>query len=156
MSKPRAIIIGEAPNTKRNGNVPFEGSSGRRLVNTIGECWRMHLDSVNLLPAQHPNENGIGFEFDSAAGHAAAKTLVASVLKPANYALVLLAGKRVASAFGYDEEFWMPQELCVDVKKKRFARLVIVPHPSGTNRWWNDPGNRDFAAKWFRTALAIG
>lgn len=50
--------------------------------------------------------------------------------------VVVLLGKRTAAAFGLKQTgyFWPPQ--IVDR-----AWVYVVPHPSGMNRWFNDPAN---------------
>jgi hypothetical protein len=49
---------------------------------------------------------------------------------------VLVAGKRVAAAFGMRAEYleWVDHEAGFEA--------VVIPHPSGVNRWWNEPKNR--------------
>lgn len=59
--------------------------------------------------------------------------------------LVVLAGKNVARAFGVRAEYheWLVSPGC---------RAVVVPHPSGVNRWWNSADNRE-ASRVFWTDL---
>lgn len=53
-------------------------------------------------------------------------------------------GVCVASSF-YDETII---RLCV--VNRRFMRYFVLPHPSGLNRWWNDPNRLRMAADAFR------
>lgn len=59
--------------------------------------------------------------------------------------LVLLAGWRVARAFGI--QHGTKEYFVVDHECDRMGGLptVVVPHPSGINRWWNDAGNQTIA-----------
>lgn len=56
---------------------------------------------------------------------------------------VLLAGRRVARAFR------LPEGGAYFREATRVAGIptYLVPHPSGVNRWWNAPGNREVAAE---------
>lgn len=56
---------------------------------------------------------------------------------------MLLAGKRVASAFGLDEEY-LADPVAFPIGGRPVA-VHVVPHPSGVNRWWNEPANRERA-----------
>lgn len=47
---------------------------------------------------------------------------------------VLLLGRRVQRAFGLA----LPSPMTV-ISRSSGAKIVSVPHPSGLNRWWNDP-----------------
>jgi hypothetical protein len=55
--------------------------------------------------------------------------------------VVLLCGHRVASAFMIHRAKYF----VTDLECRRVAGLptVVVPHPSGLNRWWNEPQNRE-------------
>ena len=35
------------------------------------------------------------------------------------------------------------------------VHAAVVPHPSGTNRWWNSPENRILAAAWLTSLFAL-
>lgn len=66
-----------------------------------------------------------GFEFDGSDVAAARR--------------VVLVGRRVASAFGLERRpfyEWLPLNEIADLP------AVIVPHPSGVSRVWNDPATR--------------
>jgi hypothetical protein len=56
---------------------------------------------------------------------------------------ILLLGRRVQRAFGLEEA----RELSIVVRSGGVGpTIVVVPHPSGLNRWWNDPDHVDDAA----------
>jgi hypothetical protein len=52
--------------------------------------------------------------------------------------IVLLLGRRVQRAFGF--EVLKPLDRYWDSEWS--PRFMMVPHPSGRNRWYNDPVNR--------------
>jgi hypothetical protein len=60
---------------------------------------------------------------------------------------VILLGKGVAGAFGARADFFEWFEL-------RGRRAVVIPHPSGVSRWWNEPANRRRASRFIRSVLA--
>lgn len=49
---------------------------------------------------------------------------------------VLLAGKRVATAFGIKSDYLRWED------HPEGFRVAVIPHPSGVNHWWNEPANR--------------
>ncbi len=59
---------------------------------------------------------------------------------------VILLGKTVARAFGYDKPLFEYFEAYPNAVSPDW---VIVPHPSGLNRWWNKQENRDRAELFF-------
>ena len=58
----------------------------------------------------------------------------ALVTADAPWSAILLLGRRVSEAVGYDEPFFT-SSLWFDGA----LRLLSIPHPSGRNRQWNDP-----------------
>lgn len=62
--------------------------------------------------------------------------------------IVMLAGRRVAAAFGVRElHFFSPQF-------RRGRIFYVVPHPSGLSRWWNSERNCARARSWFSSVLS--
>lgn len=57
---------------------------------------------------------------------------------------ILIAGRRVARAFGvYDVEYFVSTTFKDLVRPTGHPwRAIVVPHPSGVNRWWNDERNQ--------------
>lgn len=69
-----------------------------------------------------------------------------------NFARVVLVGKRVAQAFDLPgATFW--EWTTHPYRTRELPRVAVVPHPSKSNRMWNDPKNRE-AAGAFWSALA--
>lgn len=66
---------------------------------------------------------------------------------------VVFAGRKVAEAFGVGDWplfEWRPYRLWV--AEAHPFEAAVVPHPSGRNRFWNDPANRE-QARVFLSAL---
>lgn len=81
---------------------------------------------VNLLPA-FPGKNGKGDAFPVGTAR-----LVAERMRLRG--LVLLAGRNVGEAFGLAADYF-------EWRRRGATRYVVIPHPSGVSRWWNDPRN---------------
>ena len=132
MSKP--LIIGEQPSKNGNPEQPLEGRIGHRMAEWMGITYEQYLDffvRVNLLP-QRIEYSGKGTDFNVKLARRSAKQ-IEETFTPGR--IVVICGKRAASAFGivktdYFEWFAL-----------NHAKAVIVPHPSGVNRWFNDPSN---------------
>jgi hypothetical protein len=124
-------MIGEAPG---RGGDPSRACTGRfmdALVNAAGITrWRYlrAFERTNLLPSW-PGKAGKGDAFPMAE----AKRLAAET--PTAGRTILLCGRRVATAFGVSAPF-------LACERRGGATFWVLPHPSGLNRWWNDPENK--------------
>lgn len=58
---------------------------------------------------------------------------------------IILAGRNVAKAFGRGNQEFL----------KWYGNFVVIPHPSGRNRWWNDAGNWVQSARFFRSLVDV-
>jgi hypothetical protein len=52
----------------------------------------------------------------------------------------ILLGRRVAEAHGVQFDCFEPYEIALG-RSDRPAIVLVLPHPSGLNRMWNDPDN---------------
>lgn len=134
----RPLLVGEADPPC---GVPMMGRSGRFLAGLVGmelgEFLRA-FECVNLLPRDGPRA-GKGRRFGPAELAEASRRARSLRLRGR---VVVLAGKRVAAAFGLPDPPWL-----TDVWLGRGEwSCVVVPHPSGIVLWWNDRGNRGAAA----------
>lgn len=136
-----ATIVGEAPSeTSRDVTVPFSGRSGDRLRALLDDdLARFRL--LNLFA--RPQER-----WHRPAARASAYASVTFLEGEP----VLLMGRRVATAFGFgsarllewQDGMWVGSELWVA------SQFVVFPHPSGLNRWWNEPDNVERARRFLR------
>lgn len=133
----RPLIVGQSPSRSGEGLPPFcadRRGSGRRLADLAGipperleEAFRL----ANLLD-HYPGES---FPMSEARAIADAMELEG---------VVLLVGRLVARAFGEGGRPWF------EWFDLRGVRATVVPHPSGLNRWWNDPVNVERAGEFMR------
>jgi uracil-DNA glycosylase len=156
--EPFGIIVGEAPGPGQPDGSVFTGPSGDRLTRLLGRPWRRCLVGYNLLGNRQRLGPG-GSEFPAREAAAAARVLADASPWFGGGRAVLLAGKRVAAAFGLREpEYFRVERIRIDRWTsgggadmwERSVVAVVVPHPSGRCRWWNDPRNRRRASRWFR------
>lgn len=55
---------------------------------------------------------------------------------------LLLLGVKVCNAFGIERPEWLEW-----YRSALWGPMIAVPHPSGLNRWYNDPDNRTAATE---------
>lgn len=149
-------IVGERP--PRSGVAPFEGGTGARLGRLFEipiEVLRRRAWLLNLAP--YPGA------WDPDLVNRRAMQLAASP----QVTTMLLCGRRVAEVFGCEEwlgRYVLPRALPVvesarePTDEERCARqlppvvarlevapplvMYAIPHPSGRNRWYNEPEHR--------------
>lgn len=161
--KPWYALVGEAPSSSTDGEPPFSGRSGRRLAELIGirfEDLPCFFELHNLFD-RYPGSNGKGSDFPLDLARDRARELAPKLVPHAlPYRRVILAGHRVAQAFGLgtpdptgnDLMTWVssvPRLTAPELAERDFI-YAVVPHPSGVNQWWNEPGNVQRAARFLR------
>lgn len=141
------LVIGECPGPNSHWALPlfpwpYESSAGRLMAMSklspaqyLGGLYRRNLvDDQRWLGSAARNR---------------ARELLTALFDHSRKLRVVLLGLKVADAFGVRGEFWSPTRL--DSRQ----RVVVVPHPSGLNRMYNDATNRRLTGRWVRWA-AIG
>lgn len=125
----KTLVVGEQPNGRRGGDWDPTGNSTRRLAKAFNMdpyYMRHSFTFDNLLPGHVAWDDGT------------AMAMAEAVLwcRVSDYDYVLLMGRRVAAACGMGDAPYL--------RRFRFGKttFVVVPHPSGMNRWWNDLDNR--------------
>lgn len=130
----KPLIVGEAPNKKgRPGDTSIAGRCGKKLAELCGCTLDEYLDVFerrNVL-STYPGASGKGSAFSSPAIKRRA-TILRRAFRPGR--TVILLGYRSARAFGVKAKYFEPV-------KVGSAAAIVVPHPSGINRWYNDPAN---------------
>jgi len=142
----KTILIGEAQ--PRVGTRPWEGRSGRRLEKLIGlPAGTLHrfFDLRNALKAWpgHTGQRGDAFP-----ERRAAKGLLKIVHGMEEGASAIVCSRRLALSIGLEAA------PCTWVRTDAETYLGVLPHPSGVNRWWNDPKHRRDAAVFMKMAAA--
>lgn len=144
--------------------------AANRLLEHLGPGWDLErymrtFDRTNVLtswPGRSPNG---GAAFPLAEARRGAERLVRDRLvrdgEGCPWVVVVVLGKRAAMAFRWGEVVydhsgigtggrgrapkstaWVPDFLQTAVIWcSSFPLAVVCPHPSGLNRWWNDPAN---------------
>jgi uracil-DNA glycosylase len=141
----KIVLVGQAPSRDTDGRAPFSGKSGQRLERLAGLGsgeLQARFALANVLQ-RWPGSAGKGDLFPMADARRAAPRLLRALAGRR----VVAVGCAVAKALGVASA--LP-----DLTWRKFALLdaiAVVPHPSGVNRWWNEPGNRDAAAAFLRS-----
>jgi uracil-DNA glycosylase len=132
------LLIGQAPQrdpkTLEPWWRPWDSDSGRRLAKKLGIT---HEKMMELFDTTNLNKKLLGTsgkwdQFGMTEARERAEQLLD--LLPIHYDLILCAGKRVAELM--DAPF-------LEVRELGSGRIAGIPHPGGTNRWWNSQENRE-------------
>lgn len=141
-----AAFVGQAPSGRGDPRRPVTGRIGARLMRLCGGLslrdYCLLFGRLNLL-AEFPGKNGKGdaFPIDEARRRAA------WISRSLGGRRVVLLGGGVARAFG------LSRPRLLEWTRIQDFEAAVVPHPSGINRWWNDPENEAKAAEFLtRTA----
>lgn len=143
----RTWLIGEAPAVGQTE--PFVSRSGDRLRECMGTndlSSYFHLENVM---DQNPgrSKKGKGHAFDVTVARNRVKTIILPQIQPDDR--LILVGGRVARAFrmrGSLEVFeWGTVWASTLLTCPRLDEVPVcmIPHPSGVNRWWNEPENHN-------------
>lgn len=130
----RYLLIGQASAKARSR---LETYSFRRMIELSGlwaEEFLYHFDHVNLIPRWH-GKQGKGDMFEMSE----AREFAESMLPDLKHECVVLLGKRVATAFRVNVDYFEEFQLGP-------SRAIVFPHPSGINRWWNSLQNQQHAS----------
>lgn len=144
----KPLLVGEAPGPNGDPEKPLDGRPAMRLAKCMGWAEDVNFDSKtaaarlrdlfevrNLLERPMQRLEGTkGTEWPEEEAADAARRL--ALLLERKQPLVCL-GKRVSKAFGFGFDYWhwWPDDLGGPVS----GPAVVVPHPSGIVRLWNDP-----------------
>ena len=125
-------LVGPAPSRRGDPSKPLAGPNGQRIARLAG----ISHDELIAFRRRHLNthyrgKRGKGHEFDHARGNVNA----ADILLDWRVERIVLLGKNVARCFGIRD---LPFLAEIRIYGRRF---LLCPHPSGTNRWWNERRN---------------
>ncbi len=125
---------------------PLEGPCGLKLAALFGmdyEAWLSTFSRLNVF-TEWPGKDGKGDRFPMSLARERARSICIEGRT------TFLLGKRVAQAFGFRPAARFLSDYSSPAGK---WRIMIVPHPSGINTWWNDPANVRRAKKEVRRFL---
>ena len=125
--------MGQAPSRSSDASRPLEARLvKRRLLSLLGvgaRGWSRIL-KVNLV-GSWPGKSGKGDAFPMGEARASAELLRPRLAGKT----VLVLGLGTARALGLRARY-------LEWQDGGGFWAVVVPHPSGVNRWWNEPANR--------------
>lgn len=158
----RPLIIGQAPGRDTDPDFPMyplpKNRAGHRLQVLLGMSraeYLMAFDRVNLLN-HFPGANPDGDKFPMTPAKLAAQSMRPLLAGR----IVLMVGRGVASAFGLEKQAFLEwvdircTRRCMVSKAPHTARVVLIPHPSGRARWYNENDNRSSAHEFLREFVA--
>jgi uracil-DNA glycosylase len=137
----KPIIIGQTPARGRDDAPAFTSASGARLaklagVGTTGDDLQKYFETMNLVSRYGGKaKSGKGDKFDLAAAKVEAAEFLEWLKRQDCDRTILLMGRGVAKAFGFGKRQYLEPWVWTH------HVFVVFPHPSGVNRWWNDPWN---------------
>lgn len=155
----KPLLVGQAPaRSMAKGTPAFHGSSsGKRLANLLqiseDDLWRL-VDTVNLVD-EYPGPNGKWDKFPMEEAKQGASHIKREKLN-GTYEMVILAGLQTARAWGFNK----PDLFVINTSSVLYRdvfwtyRVVVIPHPGGTNVWYNNPDNRE-TCRLFLTDLLL-
>jgi uracil-DNA glycosylase len=145
----RLLFVGQAPSQDSDGQPPFTGKCGKflaeTLLNTTQEQMLLDHDFMNVFD-RWPGKGINGDKFPMRE----AKDRVPYLVEKLRDRVVVMLGHNVATAFGakgFTYLTWYEIRNPKNVNDVIVPKMVVVPHPSGINRYWNVPSNRLIASK---------
>jgi uracil-DNA glycosylase len=142
------MLIGQAPSKGTEDKTPFSGETGTRIAGMAKmppSALAGHYALRNALD-YFPGKEGKGDAFPPEEAKAAIERIVDQV-KGTEVDRLIFVGRGTANAFALDVDHvggylaWFRT-----AATGPRVWLAILPHPSGINRWYNDPQNRAAAA----------
>lgn len=160
----RPVLVGIAPARAGEEGQPLSGlaprSTGRAIAEMCGLGWidyNRSFDRVNVCPEAQPSTINVKKY------RAHAENLAGSILRERR---VIFLGSNVLGCFGFDPRTVEPcvwYDLPDNAKHRGVAGYrvghalpfswAVMPHPSGRNRWYNSPENRELASIFLRKTL---
>ena len=119
----------------------------KRLATLLGVDDLDRFAIIGLVD-HYPGRTSRGEDFPTGLARQNATALLRSV--PRGTSLILV-GRHVANAFGLNTAvFFAWHFIYPDRDPKHAQRVVVIPDPSASNRWWNEPVNATKAARFLR------
>lgn len=129
----KPLMLGQAPGRLGDPKKPVRGSARALEIKCGLPCgYVKHTFDFFNVYHKYTGKNGKGDAFPKYLPKARRYELAKMMLKH-SYSIIL--GKTAASPLlGTIDYFHVLQH-------PTYGRVVVIPHPSGVNRWWNDKAN---------------
>jgi len=154
----RPLFVGQAPGrVAKRGARAFSGrvgSSARlaKLAGTTVDGFLSRAETVNVLKAW-PGKSGKGDAFPRPAARRGVNEILRSEAFKRSTRVVFV-GQAVWRAF-LGPMVMRPCEWSSVFLRGHCPDVAYLPHPSGVNRWYNEPENRDRASAFLKEALDV-
>lgn len=159
----RVVMVGQAPsaNGSHDPRHALTGAPMRKLFKVSGMNLMTYLRTFerhNLVPRwegyNRTGDSSSGSRFDEGEASVTARVLADRL---AGGRRLLCWGAPVLRAFSVEVDFepchWTLREV-PGLDNAYDCPVAYIPHPSGLNRWWNEPGNADRAGQFLRDLVA--
>lgn len=151
------LIVGESPSRTSDPSLPLSGRCGEKLLSLTGLKRREDLlrvaDLANVFDSWTGEKPGAAKGFRWPRKEARARVLARADLYEGRPVVVAL-GKRVAGSLGVVKPANLTTRI-VSLGNDDGVRVFTLPHPSGVNRFWNDPTDAKRAALMLRAILEV-
>lgn len=144
----KILFVGQAPSKETEGKPAFVGKCGAILASLMGMTQEDMLtkhDFVNVLD-YFPGKGINGDKFPLPQALVSAKAMMPSF----KGRFVVLLGANVARAFSVSKFRYLEWYDWTVEGLKVCSRVCIVPHPSGVNRYYNDPRAREEVSRFLK------
>ena len=155
MSEKKTLLVGMAPGPRTDPRAPLlpypKNSAGYKLAKLTGLSHYRYLQNyerincLTMFPGAHMHQKGDRFPMREARGAAGVHVQHFPGRR------VIFVGRKTAEAFGWPRgkldffDWARCPEWCYDA--------AVVPHASGCNLFWNEPGNKERALVFFQREL---
>jgi hypothetical protein len=147
----KLLLIGQAPSRTSDPRKPLEGEPLASKLCALFGCTRKEYlaktERHNVLQ-YWPGKKAKGDELPWLDARRGAERLRKKLLGRR----VVFIGQATAAYFYNWGRPLRWERAFVDDIFEPFTKVAILPHPSGINRWWNDPANRRRAKQFMRRA----
>lgn len=131
----KVLLLGQAPSASSDPDHAFAGNSGRFLA---ALCGLTHAQFLALYARRNVCDEYHGKQERGNGDAVFNRQLPEDLPGPAECPLVIAVGAVASAAIGIKKK---PLRY-FEIHFINGRAVVPVPHPSGVNRWWNEPANK--------------
>lgn len=139
--KHKPLIVGQAAPREHPKPPAFQGLSGKRLSDLLGEDWSYRFDAVNLIPSYPGPRHRGNYTMDRTYGDQFPRHIAKGNAEKIKWGLtprfLILCGRSVGRAF--ENRLGFKEWRYFEINETGVHTCALFPHPSGLNRHWNHP-----------------